>query len=264
MAKEPTKPKKALGKAQEKVGKKLDKKVQENEAKILRQAARATRKRVRRDPEEARAHILAAAQAVFAERGPDRVGLKEVARAAGVSHALVSHYFGTFDALVESALEAHAITVRQGFLDRLAEMAEHGGADVETLIDRFFEAVSNPLYGRLVAWALLTGRMHSLDFFPRRHKGLKAVAEAIEASSRQSAQPISRDNLDFALVLVIAAGFGYAIGGGTFWDSLGEKQTAERDAAFRQNLAHVIRTHLFGGARVAPVERTSGSVGNDR
>ena len=33
---------------------------------------------------------------VLAELGPDRAGLKDVARRAGVSHGLVTHYFGPF------------------------------------------------------------------------------------------------------------------------------------------------------------------------
>jgi len=61
-------------------------------------------KRVRRDPEEARSVILDAAERVFAEKGPDAAGLKDVAAMAGVSHALVSHYFGSYDALVEETL----------------------------------------------------------------------------------------------------------------------------------------------------------------
>ena len=69
----------------------------------------AARKRVRRSPEEARTLILDAADAVFREHLPDAVGLKEVAKAAGVSHALVTHYFGTYANLVEAALEKGTI-----------------------------------------------------------------------------------------------------------------------------------------------------------
>ena len=61
--------------------------------------------RIRRTPKAARALILEAASGVLADLGPDRAGLKEVAAAAGVSHALVTHYFGTFSALVEEVLE---------------------------------------------------------------------------------------------------------------------------------------------------------------
>ena len=60
---------------------------------IARRAAAAPRRR--RPPELARQEIVDAAERVFAASQPDQVGLKEVAREAGVSHALITHYFGT-------------------------------------------------------------------------------------------------------------------------------------------------------------------------
>ena len=69
-------------------------------------------KRARRSPEEARALILEAAERVFATHLPDVVGLKDVAREAGVSHALVTHYFGTYSALVEATLERRFFKLR--------------------------------------------------------------------------------------------------------------------------------------------------------
>ena len=63
------------------------------------------RPRRRRAPEVARQELLAAAERVFGRAQPDEVGLKEVAREAGVSHALVTHYFGTYAGLIEAALE---------------------------------------------------------------------------------------------------------------------------------------------------------------
>jgi AcrR family transcriptional regulator len=65
-------------------------------------------KRVRRTPEEARTLILDAADSVFREHLPDVVGLKDVARAAGVSHALVTHYFGTYAGLVAACSRRRA------------------------------------------------------------------------------------------------------------------------------------------------------------
>src|SRR4051794_7784372 len=76
-----------------------------------RKAEDAPRKR--RDPDEARSHILTAAERVFAEHVPDVVGLKEIAREAEVSHALVSHYFGSYEALVEATLERRLRAVRE-------------------------------------------------------------------------------------------------------------------------------------------------------
>lgn len=49
----------------------------------------------RREPDDRREQILGCAQRLFAERGFDAVSSAEVAREAGVSRALVNHYFGS-------------------------------------------------------------------------------------------------------------------------------------------------------------------------
>src|ERR1700758_2274814 len=56
-----------------------------------------------------RAAILAEAASLVAERGPDRVSLRELAREAGVSHAAPAHHFtdrrGLFTALAAQGFE---------------------------------------------------------------------------------------------------------------------------------------------------------------
>ena len=65
--------------------------------------AKPAEKRVRRSPEEARTVILDAADRVFGAHLPDAVGLKEIAREAGVSHALVTQR--SVDAVSRRTLE---------------------------------------------------------------------------------------------------------------------------------------------------------------
>ncbi|HHH11020.1 MAG TPA: TetR/AcrR family transcriptional regulator, partial [Sorangium sp.] len=92
-------------------------------------------RRVRRSPEEARSHILAAARRVFAVQGPDAVGLKEVAREARVSHGLITHYFGRYEALVEAVLEEAAWRTQMRIVERLRDPGEHS---IEAVIEIFF------------------------------------------------------------------------------------------------------------------------------
>src|ERR1043165_9545887 len=66
--------------------------------------AKRPRPRVRRTPEDARSHILDAADAVFRDQLPDAVGLREIAAAAEVSHGLVTHYFATYEGLVAAVI----------------------------------------------------------------------------------------------------------------------------------------------------------------
>jgi len=201
------------------------------------------KKRVRRSPEEAHALILAAAKKVLSEKGPDAAGLKDVAREAGVSHALVSHYFGTFDQLVEKALEEHVNSIRAGFLSRLPELSEAGP---ESILDYYFGALTDPAYGRLAVWALLSGRLDAEDFFPRRQKGMKVVADAIEAHyGGEGGAPFTRDDLELMILLVTAAGFGFAAGRDVFFESMGHKPGPARDKWFREQLGRMIRRYML-------------------
>src|SRR5215813_12722092 len=87
---------------------------------LARRPARVVARR-RRPPELARQEILDAAERVFAGFQPDQVGLKEVAREAGVSHALITHYFGTYAGLIDAALERRTRATRESILARLRE-----------------------------------------------------------------------------------------------------------------------------------------------
>ena len=64
----------------------------------------ASSSRPRRSADESRQALVAAALALFRERPPDRVGVREIAAAAGVNHGLVHRLFGGKDALVTAVL----------------------------------------------------------------------------------------------------------------------------------------------------------------
>lgn len=56
--------------------------------------------------------ILDAALGVFAERGLKRATVSDIARAAGMSHGLLYHYFASKDALVEALFDANMERMR--------------------------------------------------------------------------------------------------------------------------------------------------------
>lgn len=58
-----------------------------------------------RSSEKTRERILDAARDTFSSRGIEAVSVREVAKAAGVSHALVHTYFGSKNDLVDAVLE---------------------------------------------------------------------------------------------------------------------------------------------------------------
>ncbi|PZF83180.1 TetR family transcriptional regulator [Jiangella anatolica] len=59
----------------------------------------------RRGAPDTKGEILAAARAVFGERGYDGASVRAIAAAAGVDPALVHHYFGTKEKLFLAAME---------------------------------------------------------------------------------------------------------------------------------------------------------------
>ncbi|MFO0616555.1 MAG: TetR/AcrR family transcriptional regulator [Polyangiaceae bacterium] len=199
-------------------------------------------KRVRRTPEDARALLLETAVRLLAEHGPDGVGLTDVARAAGVSHALVTHYFGTIGALVDAALERHAEAQRAKLIELIQEKPDAGPRE---WMDAFFSWIRKPETARLVAWALMTNRVSKNDFFSRRVRGAKRVADAVEERMARDATPAPRADLEFAVLLLLSASHGYALGRAPFWASLGVDDAGpERDADFFDRLGRLAESMI--------------------
>jgi AcrR family transcriptional regulator len=175
----------------------------------------------------------------MAEHGPDRVGLKDVARAAGVSHALVSHYFGTYDGLVDAVISEQVQRQRAAFLEKVATA---GTLDPERWLEELFEALGDPEAGRVVAWALLTGRLDRPDAVPRREQGLKRVTDGIgkRLAAEPAARALGRAELEETVLLATAAIWGYALGRNALWAALGKEASPARDAAVRRRLAMIL------------------------
>jgi AcrR family transcriptional regulator len=179
---------------------------------------------------------------LFAAHGPDAVGLKEVAREAGVSHGLVTHYFGTYDALVEAALEHRVGATREAVLARLA--AAGPVPEVGELLRVAFALFNDPVHVRLAVWAMLSGRAGRVDFFATRQKGMRRVADAVlQALEREGAaidEEVRRE-VDFAILLAVCASYGYALGRQPFLAGLGRRTSAEEDEDFAERLGSALR-----------------------
>jgi AcrR family transcriptional regulator len=200
-------------------------------------------KRQRRSPAVARGHILDVAKKLLAEHGPDAIGLKAVAQSAGVSHALISHYFGTYDALVEEALHAHLADLREETLQRVAGLV-HAGP--EEWIDASFDQFTGPVAGRLLAWAILSGRLDKEDFFPRRDQGMKRVADAVQArlTGELGEEAPSREDIEFAMMVNFSTGLGYSVAKQVLWGSFNKEASPERDQWFRKRFAELLTASL--------------------
>jgi AcrR family transcriptional regulator len=213
--------------------------------------------RRRRDPETARAEILDAAERLLGESPPSAVGLKEVAAAAGVSHALVSHYFGTFAELIESVLMRRIRALRADALGRIADPVVL--VDIDAMLDALFGVISDPLYVRLSLWALAAERPSGPASFIFREQGMRIVAEAsteriLRARPDLAPGPL-RERVERALVIANSAAYGYTVGKGAWMDALGREPSAAFDLSVKRALGEMLRRYVLEGSAPAEGDR---------
>lgn len=108
--------------------------------------------------EATRAQILDAAAACFAERGFNATTTRVIAERAGVSQALLRHYFRSKDALFTEVLQrslTHFDARQQAQWARAADDVGFFAVGLPLLFDWLG---SDPQRNRIVAWARLEGR----------------------------------------------------------------------------------------------------------
>lgn len=108
--------------------------------------------RRRRDKEVSRAAILAAAEDLFAARGPEATTTSEIAKAAGVTKSLIHHYFGSKNELWHEVQRHHFsqyFTQQKAMLVGSAPTAELL-ADSLTAFFRFLQ--NDPKSVRFMSW----------------------------------------------------------------------------------------------------------------
>ena len=217
-----------------------------------KRAPRTTpRVRKRRAPEQARGELIEAAERLLSERGPDAVGLREVARAAGVSHGLITHYFKTYEGLVEAVFAQRAERITHDVVAKLN--AAKAAPSAAELVRWLLATVSEPVHLRLVAWAVLSGRSRRVDFLPGRVLGLRAISDAIRQAAgleaeRGGTRPPSQDDVDYALMLALGATYGYGLGKLPFLSALGRKPTQRTDDEVMSRLTAMVQALLKPGA----------------
>lgn len=215
-----------------------------------RRLARGASPRRRRPPELARQEILDAAERVFVDSQPDQVGLKEVAREAGVSHALITHYFGTYAGLIEAALERRLRALRETMLGRLREAGALSRP--AELLDLVFRALSDPVHLRLMRWLLTSERPAAETAFGLHQQGLAIIAgQVARALAPEPSSELIRE-VELTLLTAVSAAYGYAIGKHALVGALGRRPSSELDDQVRHTLATMVQAHLR-----AALKRTS-------
>src|SRR5215510_6746911 len=168
-------------------------------------AANRSRPRRRRNPEDARAHILDAADRVFREHLPDAVGLREIAAAAGVSHGLVTHYFSTYDGLVAAVIARRLGAARTAAFAHLAQMTL--APDEAPLLSILIDLLQDRTLVRLLIWSFLTGRSDNIIGSAGQ---LGRLIDSIAARLAAVGPPVPRERLELAAMVALATVIGWA------------------------------------------------------
>lgn len=168
---------------------------------------KASKARVRRVPEDARANILAAAEKLLIERGPLALKLADVALAADVANASVIHHFGSIDGLHAALMER---MVGQLVAEVLAIADQGGGREnqQEAVFRALFEVFERRGAARLAAWLELTGEW-------RRMTHIRDAVESVvvrRASFGDVNPQQAQDLILISVTLAMGAGlFGHAL-----------------------------------------------------
>ncbi|HMG52010.1 MAG TPA: helix-turn-helix domain-containing protein [Kofleriaceae bacterium] len=198
--------------------------------------------RRRRAPELARQEILDAAERVFAASQPDQVGLKEVAREAGVSHALITHYFGTYAGLLEATLDRRTTATREAALIRLrtpGALSRPG-----ELLDLLFRMVEDPVHLRLMRWLLASERPAANRAFALHNRGLAILADQVARALAPEPGPALVHDVEITLLTAVSAAYGYALARDMLAAGLGREPSRALDDEVRDALAAMVEARI--------------------
>jgi AcrR family transcriptional regulator len=204
------------------------------------------RKRLRRTPEEARRLILQAAQELIARTGPEGLRLQDIAAAAGVSHPLILHHFGSREGLVRALTQEAATELR----DKLVTAMAASDYSVEEQLDRVFNAFRDGLAQRL-AWLATIDAAGPEASEDGTAMIMRDIADSLHGRRLAAASPesdLARADSEALVHLVATAAFGDAIFGPRLRRSAGLPAEGDAERRFRAWLAALIREHTARSA----------------
>jgi AcrR family transcriptional regulator len=204
-------------------------------------AKRKMQPSVRRPPAAARVHILDAADAVFARSLPDAVGLREIATEAKVSHGLVTHYFGSYEGLIEAAIGRRLANAKQVAFARLAEATFV--LDETPLLGVLTDLLADQTLTRLVAWSFLTQR--KIPVFGAEGQ-LGELVTLMQTRLAKAGVVVARERLEFAMLMAIAAIVGWSVSGPTLEQAIG-RPSKMPTSELREKLQAMIRAYVTPG-----------------
>jgi AcrR family transcriptional regulator len=165
-------------------------------------------KRRRLDAADARESILAAAEALLVDGGPDALRLTEVATRAGVSHPNVLYHFGSVSEL--QAQLAQRVAVRlAGEMAQVFAQGMSGQMPLEQAIDAVFRVFDEGGFARLLAWLELSKNEPTFEALASKLELLRKVISSHPAlQGEENARRRRRVVPVIELVIVSAIGYG--------------------------------------------------------
>jgi len=188
-------------------------------------------RRTRRSPTASRENILAAAETILTERGPQHLKLADVAAAAHVASATVLHHFTSIDGL-QAALMEHMVTCLADKV--LAQIGEPNAGPESNLfgLQTLFDAFEEHGAARLAAWLVLTGEASRLKVVRR------AVNEVIRRNQLRFGDFMTPEAMENIITASITCALGAGLFGQTLSHLLGRPPQTARDAVQNLLIAH--------------------------
>ncbi len=179
-----------------------------------------SKKRIRRSPEEARAHIIDCAEALLIEGGPGAIQMRSVARAAGVTDAGIAYHFGNREGLLKALMDHGATKVRSA-IERIVSDWLANGPDVAALISEL---------GTLYAggYSKLALQMHGVGWQEKGNPLLGPVVDALWESNQNPST--TRDDIQTCLASLHLWLAMDPLFGGEFRKSVGLHPKSHKDA----------------------------------
>jgi AcrR family transcriptional regulator len=201
------------------------------------------KRRRRRTPDQARQEILDAAERVFARAPPDQVGLKDVAKSAGISHALITHYFGTYGGLVSATLVRRVRRLRGRILEAMADVGSLRRPG--ELVAMLFDALEDPVHVRLLKWNVANDAGRGA--LALEDRGIALVAQQIAAALDPHPDHGGRqvlDTIELALLAVVGSAFGYAMMKTQLAAAIGQPAETQLSRRLQATIVDMLRTYL--------------------
>jgi AcrR family transcriptional regulator len=119
--------------------------------------------------EQTKAEILAAARLIFAERGFTSVSIRDIAKAAGVTHGLVHYYFDTRERLISEVIRAEVASSAELLLAHPID----GSSDSRDVMRRVVHYVMTE--GRTAAVLIARAQLEGLEPEKMRQPGRSGI-----------------------------------------------------------------------------------------